>query len=100
MKRSWMTRLSLWYLKRYEEIIHFCTGFSWVLAIALLYVGIGSGLGLGTTIYIMFCAGIIFISAICLFIKASKKHLFTLTGDAKKEAHAEMVKIIFRRIGH
>lgn len=98
MKRSWMTRLSLWYLRKYEEIIYFCTGFSWVLAIALLFAGIGSGLGLGTTIYIMFVGGMSFLAGVYLLIKSVQKHLGTLEDAAKEEAHAEMAAIILRRI--
>lgn len=99
MKRSWLDRLSLWYLRNFEEVIYFCTGFPWVLAIALLFAGIGSGLGLGTTIYIMFIGGVIFVTGVYLLIRAVQKQLNMLEGDAKKEAHLEMVAIIMRRIG-
>jgi hypothetical protein len=100
VKKSWMTKLSLWYLRNYEYIVCFVTGGSWVFAITWLFVGACKHWPISTTVYVIFCSGVITLTAVVLFVKAASKYLLTLEGEAKEEAHAEMTKIIFRRIGH
>ncbi len=37
---AWHTRFSIWWLRNFEEIIHFWTGFSWVWAIGVVLKGV------------------------------------------------------------
>jgi hypothetical protein len=93
------TKVALWWLRHYESIVHFWTGFSWVFAVGIVLYAIVGHLDLGHALCLVFLIGVIANSGIYLGIRTMASHLKGLKeGREKEEAHELMMKIIRRRI--
>jgi hypothetical protein len=93
------TKAALLWLRHYEGIIHFWTGFSWVWVVAILLGAIVGEIDLGLALCLIFLIGVISISGVYLGIKTLSSYLKHLSdGPEKEEAHELMAKIIRRRL--
>jgi hypothetical protein len=93
------TKAALWWLKHYEGIVHFWTGFSWVWVVAILLGAIVGEIELRQALCLIFLIGVVAISGVYLCIKTLSSHLKHLSdGPEKEEAHELMAKIIRRRL--
>lgn len=98
---STTTKLTLWWLRNYESITHFWTGFSWVWVIGVLLAAIAGHLDLRLAISVIFLFGIISNTGIYLCVRAMSAHLKQLEDcPEKEEAHELMRQIIKRRVMH
>ena len=92
-------KVALWWLRHYEEIIHFWTGFSWVWVIGVFLSAVVGKIEFRYALSIIFLIGVIANVGIYLGIRTLASHLKHLTdGPEKEEAHELMMKIIKRRI--
>ena len=90
---------ALWWLRHYETIIQFWTGFSWVWVIGIVLYAVVGYLDLGNAICIILLVGVISNTGIYLSIQTMASYLKGLKdGPAKEEAHELMIKIMTRRI--
>ena len=93
------TKAALWWLKHYERIIHFWTGFSWVWVVGILLGAIVWEIDLRQALCLIFLIGVVAISGVYLCIKTLSSYLNHLSdGPEKEEAHELMAKIIRRRL--
>ena len=93
------TRFSIWWLRNFESIIHFWTGFGWVWAFAVLLSAIVGYMPLVNALAVLFFTGIVALFGILLCIRSISTHLKSLEdGPEKEEAHELMIQIIKRRI--
>ena len=95
------TRVALWWLRHYESIIHFWTGFSWVWVVGILLSAIAGHLDLGHALSIIILVGIIANTGMYLGIRTLASYLKCLKdGRQKEEAHELMAEIIKKRMLH
>ena len=95
------TKVALWWLRHYEGVVHFWTGFSWVWVIGILLAAVAGHLDLRRALCLILLIGIIANCGIYLGIKTLACYLRDLKdGREKEEAHELMAKIIRRRILH
>ncbi len=93
------TKVALWWLRNYETIIHFWTGFSWAWVIGVILCAITGYLDLRYALCFMFLIGVVANAGVYFSIKTMANYLKALKdGPEKKEAHALMIKIIKRRM--
>jgi hypothetical protein len=93
------TRAALWWLRNYETIIHFWTGFSWVWVLGIVLYALVGYLSLAHAICIILLIGVIANSGIYLGIRTMASYLRGLEDCAEKEeAHELMIEIIKRRM--
>jgi hypothetical protein len=94
-------RAALWWLRHYEFITHFWTGFSWVWVIGILLGSMGGYMDLRYAICLILLIGVIANTGIYMSIRTFASYLKHLKdGPEKEEAHKLMVEIIRRRIQH
>jgi hypothetical protein len=92
-------KVALWWLRHYETIIHFWTGFSWVWVVGILLGALVGHLQLGHALCLILLVGVISNTGIYLSIQTLASYLKGLKdGPAKEEAHELMIKIMTRRI--
>ncbi len=96
---DWCERSALWWIRNFEKIIHFWTGFSWVIVIgAILTVFVGR-FNLSQALSFIICFGVVANTGLYLCVKAFAASLKQLReGPEKEEAHELMGKIIHRRL--
>jgi len=95
------TKVALWWLRHYEDLVHFWKGFSWVWVIGILLSAIVGYLDLGHALFIILFIGVIANTGIYLSIRTMGSYLMHLEdGPEKEEAHELMIKIIKKRILH
>lgn len=93
------TGAALWWLRNYETVIHFWTGFSWVWVVGIVLYALAGRLGLGHAICIILLVGVISNTGIYLSVRTMASYLRSLSdGPEKEEAHELMIKIIKRRM--
>lgn len=93
------TKAALWWLRHYETIIYFWTGFSWVWVIGILLGAIVGYLDLRYALCFIFLIGVVANTGIYFSITTMASYLKGLDdGPEKEEAHKLMMKIIRRRI--
>jgi hypothetical protein len=93
------TKVALWWLRHFETIIHFWTGFTWVWVIGILLCTIVGHLDLGYALGTIFLVGVIANTGIYFSIRTMVSYLKRLEdGPEKEEAHELMTKIIKRRM--
>ena len=93
------TKIALWWLRHYEDIIGFWKGFSWVATIGVFFYVIVGYLDIGVAIPGLFIVGVVANGGIYFSIRAISSHLKHMQeGPEKEEAHALMMKIIKKRI--
>jgi hypothetical protein len=91
--------MALWYLRHYEDIVHFWKGFSWLWVIGILLSSVAGYLSLDHALCTIFIVGVIANTGIYLGIKTIASYLKSLDdGPEKDEAHKLMVRIIRRRV--
>jgi hypothetical protein len=92
-------KVALWWLRHYETITHFWTGFSWVWVMGILLGVLVGEIQLGHALCLILLIGVIANSGVFLGIRAMASYLKGWKdGPAKEEAHELMIKIIKRRI--
>ncbi len=90
---------ALWWLRHYETIIQFWTGFSWVWVVGIVLYAVVGYLALGYAICIILLVGVISNTGIYLSIQTMASYLRGLEdGPEKEAAHELMIKIIKRRM--
>ena len=95
------TKAALWWLRHYEFITHFWTGFSWVWVIGMLLLPVVGYMDLRLALSLILLIGVIANSGIYMSIRTLASYLKQLgDGPEKEEAHELMVEIIKRRIQH
>jgi divalent metal cation (Fe/Co/Zn/Cd) transporter len=95
----WHTRFSIWWLRNFEEIIHFWTSFSWVWAFAVVLSAIVGYMPLFNALAVLFVSGVILQSAMVLCIRSISTYLKSMEeGPEKEKAHDLMIQIIKRRM--
>lgn len=95
------TKAALWWLRHYEFITHFWTGFSWVWVIGILLGAMVGYMDLRYAICLILLVGVIANTGIYMIIRTFASYLSHLKdGPEKEEAHKLMVEIIKRRIQH
>jgi hypothetical protein len=91
--------MALWYLRHYEDIVHFWKGFSWLWVIGILLSSVAGYLSLGHALCTILIVGVIANTGIYLGIKTIASYLKGLDdGPEKDEAHELMMRIIRRRV--
>jgi hypothetical protein len=96
---SWHTRFSIWWLRNFEAIIHFWTGFSWVWASAVLLYGLVGSVPLFETLAVLLLTSAALQSAMLLCIRSISTYLKSMEeGPEKDLAHDLMTQIIRRRL--
>ena len=92
-------KVALWWLRHYEIIIHFWTGFSWVWVLGILLGAVIGHLQLGHALCLILLIGVIANTGIYLSIRTMTSYLKGLEdGPEKEEAHKLMIEIIKRRM--
>ena len=92
------TRLALWWLRHYESIIHFWTGFSWVWVIGILLFAVVGYLDVVRALATIVLIGVIANTGVYLAVRTLANYLKGLQdGPEKEEAHDLMVEIMRRR---
>jgi len=95
------TKAALWWLRHYEFITHFWTGFSWVWVIGMLLLPVVGYMDLRLALSLILLIGVVANSGIYLSIRTLASYLKQLgDGPEKEEAHELMTEIIKRRIQH
>jgi hypothetical protein len=95
------TKAALWWLRHYEFITHFWTGFSWVWVIGMLLLPVAGYMDLRLAIALILLIGVIANTGIYMTIRTLASYLKQLKdGPEKEEAHELMTEIIKRRIQH
>jgi hypothetical protein len=95
------TKAALWWLRHYEFITHFWTGFSWVWVIGMLLLPVIGYMDLRVAIALILLIGVIANTGIYMSIRTLASYLKQLKdGPEKEEAHELMTEIIKRRIQH
>lgn len=93
------TRFSIWWLKNFEEITHFWTGFSWVWAATILLSAIVGYMPFIKAVLVLFITGAVIQTGMLLCIRSISAHLKSLKeGPEKEHAHMLMIQIIKRRL--
>ena len=93
------TKVALWWLRHYEGIINFWTGFSWVWVIGLILYAISGQLQVKQALLLILFIGVIGNTGAYLGLRTLSSYLKLLKdGPEKEEAHELMTKIIRRRI--
>jgi hypothetical protein len=96
---TWHTRFSIWWLRNFEDIIHFWTGFSWVWAFGVLLFGIVGYMPLFNILAVLFLTSVALQCGLVLCIRSISAHLKTMEEGPEKElAHNLMIQIINRRL--
>jgi hypothetical protein len=95
------TRAALWWLRHYEFITQFWTGFSWVWVIGMLLLPVVGYMDLRLALALILLIGVIANTGIYMSIRTLASYLKNLkNGPEKEEAHELMIEIIKRRIQH
>lgn len=95
------TKAALWWLRHYEFITHFWTGFSWAWVIGILLLPVIGYMDLRLAIALILLIGVIANTGIYMSIKTLASYLKQLKdGPEKEEAYELMTEIIKRRIQH
>jgi hypothetical protein len=93
------TRVALWWLRHFESIIRFWTGFSWVWVIGVILSTIMGHLEFRYALCIILLVGVISNTGIYCGIRTIASYLKGLKdGPDKEEAHKLMIQIIKRRM--
>lgn len=93
------TKVALWWLRHYESITHFWTGFSWVWVTGILLCAVTGQLGLRQALSLIFVIGVIANTGVYCGIKTLASYLKHLrSGPEKEEAQKLMTKIIRKRM--
>ncbi len=96
---EWSTRVSLWWLRNYEEIIRFWTGFSWLVVIGAILTVIVGKISFNQALIFIFIFGFIGNTTLYFVIRTIAVCLkFIEDGPEKEEAHELMAAIIRRRL--
>lgn len=99
MVKSGLNKLSLWYLRSFEELCFFWPGWLFCQAILILFIGVSKGWELGMILSLIFVLGMIVNTGAYLLIRAFQVHLKSLEdGPEKAEAYRLLLEIIGRRI--
>ena len=92
-------KVALWWLRHYETIINFWTGFSWVWVIGLLLYAFSGQLNVKQALLLILFIGVIGNAGAYLGLRTLSGYLKLLKdGPEKEEAHKLMTKIISRRM--
>jgi hypothetical protein len=92
-------KVALWWLRHFDSITHFWTGFSWVWVTGLLLCAVTGQLGLQKALFLIFVIGVIANTGVYCGIKTLASYLKHLRNSAEKEeAHELMTKIIRKRM--
>jgi hypothetical protein len=95
------TKAALWWLRHYEFITNFWTGFSWVWVIGMLLLPVIGYMDLPVALALILLIGVIANTGIYMSIRTLASYLKQLKdGPEKEEAHELMTEIIKRRIQH
>jgi len=96
---DWTTRATLWWLRNFEGIIHFWTGFSWLVVIGAILTVIAGRFDLKQVLVFIFFFGFIANTTLYFVIKSVAVCLrYMEEGPEKEEAHDLMIGIIRRRL--
>jgi hypothetical protein len=92
-------KVALWWLRHFDSITHFWTGFSWVWVTGLLLCAVTGQLGLREALSLIFVIGVIANTGVYCGIKTLASYLKHLRNSAEKEeAYELMTKIIRKRM--
>ncbi len=92
-------KTALWWLRNYESVIFFWTGFSWACVTGIILFSVIGNYDIGHALLLILLCGIAANAGIYLTIKTLGEYLKQLKdGPEKKEAHELMTKIIVRRL--
>ncbi len=92
------TRVALWWLRHYDTIIRFWTGFSWIWVIGLLLSIIVGYLDLARGLSTILLIGLVTNTGAYLAVRSLASHLKGLQdGPDRDEAHELMIQIMRRR---
>lgn len=92
-------KIALWWIRHFESIIHFWTGFSWAIVIGAILTVVAGRFNLSQALSFVICFGVIANTGVFLCIKTLAASLKQLPdGPEKDEAHELMGRIIHRRL--
>jgi hypothetical protein len=95
------TKAALWWLRHYEFITNFWTGFTWTWVIGMLLLPVVGYMDLRLALALILLIGVIANTGIYMSIRTLASYLKQLKdGPEKEEAHELMTEIIKRRIQH
>lgn len=95
-----LTRIAIWWLREYDECLHFWIRFNWLLAITIFIIGALESIDLGTIGMIILGTALILNIGLVLVICTLRQHLLTLKKDApgREEVHDLLIHVIHKRI--
>lgn len=100
MKGNLLTKISLWWLRNYEECAHAWPRLCWTIAMTLFIVGALDGWSIKTSALLILAVVLTLNAGVYLAISTFRSHLLSLPeGDPnREEAHERMTEILRQKL--